>query len=343
MIVKRPEIERALDAGGGKCRLFLLYGPDEAGSRALADRLGKAFGPDAERIHLTGPMLKADPARLADEAGSISLFGGKRYIRVEPAGDEICDAVTALAEMPVDGNPVVVVAGALRKDSKLVKMVTADPAMSGCISYVPEGAEADRMAGALAREVGLMITADIARRLASACNGDRAILASEIEKLALFVDAAPNRPKEIDHDALDALGAAVQEGDMGRLVDAVLDGRMDAIEGALAQLAAEGIEGIPLIRALLRRLLQLAELRAQVSSTISVSTAMASQGKSLFWKDKESIGRQLSRWLPAALDTAITRLGVIERAIKASGSAGPLLLDEELFTIGRAAQRMQMN
>ena len=341
MIVKRPEIERALDAGGGKYRLFLLYGPDEAGSRALADRLGKALGADAERIDLSGTTLKADPARLADEAGSISLFGGKRHIRVEPGGDEICEAVTALAEMPVEGNPVVVVAGGLRKDSKLVKLVTADPTMIGCISYVPEGAEVDRMAGALAREAGLIIAPDIARRLASACNGDRAILASEIEKLTLFVDAAPGHPREIGHEALDALGAAVQEGDMGRLVDAVLDGRINAIEAALAELAADGIEGIPLIRAILRRLLQLAEFRAQVTGAASISAVMASQGKSLFWKDKDAVNRQLSRWQPAALDTAITRLTDVERAIKASGTAGPILLDEELFAIGRAAQRMQ--
>jgi DNA polymerase-3 subunit delta len=341
MIAKRPEIERALDASGTGHRLILLYGPDEAGSRALADRLGKAMGADAERVDLSGATIKNDPARLADEVGAISLFGDKRYIRVEPAGDEITDAVANLSAMGIDGNPVVVVAGALRKDAKLVKLAGADPAMLVFASYVPEGAEADRIAGALAREAGLLITPDIARRLAVACNGDRAILAREIEKLALYADAAPDRPREVGHDALDALGAAVQEGDMGRLVDAVLDGRMEAIEGALAELAADGIEGIPLVRALLRRLLQLGQFRAEMKGMNSASDVMASAGKSLFWKDKESIQRQLSRWQPDKIDTAISRLTEVERAIKSSGSAGPILLDEELFAIGRAAQRMR--
>jgi len=341
MIAKRPEVERALDAGGTGYRLFLFYGPDEAGSRALADRLGKALGPEAERIDLTGSAVKADPARLADEVGAISLFGGARYIRVEPAGDEIADAVASLVELGIEGNPVVIVGGALRKDSKLVKLVSTDPHMLAFASYVPEGIEADRIAGALAREAGLTISPDIARRLALACNGDRAILAQEIGKLALYVDAAPDRPREVGHDTLDALGAAVQEGDMGRLVDAVLDGRMDAIEAALAELAADGIEGIPLIRALLRRLLQLGQFRAEVQGSRSASDVMASAGKSLFWKDKEAIQRQLSRWRPEKIDTAIARLMDVERGIKASGSAGPILLDEELFAIGRAAQRMR--
>lgn len=341
MIVKRPEIERALDAGGAGHRLILLYGPDESGSRALADRIAKPLGADVERIDISGATLKSDPARLADEASAISLFGSKRYIRVEPAGDEIVDAVNALLELPTDGDPVVVVAGALRKDSRLVKLATASPGMLGFASYVPEGADADRMASAMARDNGLLITPDVARRLATACNADRAILAREIEKLALFVDAAPDRPRELGHEELDALGAASEEGDMGRLVDAVLDGRLDAFETALAQLAAEGIEGIPIIRAMLRRLLQLADFRSQVAEGSSVAGVMASAGKSLFWKDRDVVARQLSRWRPTQIATAIERLMACERAIKASGTAGPILLDEELLAIGRAARRMR--
>jgi DNA polymerase-3 subunit delta len=341
MIVKRPEIERTLDAGGKGYRLILLYGPDEAGSRALADRLGKAMGADADRIDLTGAAVKADPARLADEVSAISLFGGPRYIRVEPGGDEIADAAAGLSTLPADGNPVVVVGGALRKDSKLVKLASADPAMVAFASYVPEGVEADRIAGTLAREAGLSVTPDIARRLAAACNGDRAILAREIEKLALYVDAAPDRPREVGHDALDALGAAVQEGDMGQLVDAVLDGRLDAVEAALTELAADGIEGIPLVRALLRRLLQLGQYRADMAKGRSAADVMATSGKALFWKDKASVERQLGRWQADKIETAISRLTHVELAIKASGSAGPILLDQELFAIGRAAQRMR--
>lgn len=341
MIVKRPEIERTLDAGGAGHRLILLYGPDESGSRALADRIAKPLGTDVERIDLAGATLKADPARLVDEASAISLFGSKRFIRIEPAGDEIIDAVNALLELSSTSDPVVIVAGALRKDAKLVKLAAASPDVIAFASYVPEGADADRMTNSMARDYGLLITPDVARRLATACNGDRAILAREIEKLALFVDAAPDRPRELGHEELDALGAASEEGDMGKLVDAVLDGRLDAIEAALAQLAAEGIEGIPLIRAMLRRLLQLAEFRAEVARGSSVSNVMASAGKSLFWKDRDTVARQVARWRPAQIATAIERLMATERAVKASGTAGTILLDEELLAIGRAARRMR--
>ena len=93
MKVKEPQITKALDNPDGTVRLYLLYGPDDSGSRALAARLERAMGPDAERIDLDGATLKEDPARLADEAASFSLFGDKRHIRVT-GGDDCTNAAS---------------------------------------------------------------------------------------------------------------------------------------------------------------------------------------------------------------------------------------------------------
>ena len=126
MKANKAQIERALKAPDSEIRFVLLHGPDEAGSRALVKVLGTAMGADAEKIELGGAELKADPARLADEAASISLFGGTRYIVVEASGDEVLAAVEALIEAPTAGNPVAVVAGALKPSSKLLKLAIAD-------------------------------------------------------------------------------------------------------------------------------------------------------------------------------------------------------------------------
>jgi len=338
---QRGQIERALDAPQADCRLFLLHGPDESSSRDLAQRLARAMGADAERIDLGGAALKADSARLADEAASISLFGGARHIRIDPAGDEILEAVEALLEAPSAGNPVVAIAGALRKESKLLKLALASPMVLAFASYVPEGGDADRLAMTMAREHGLRMTTDLARRLAAATAGDRALLAREMDKLALYADASPEQPREIDHAALDALGAATDEGDLARLVDAVLSGRAEAADAELASLAGEGVEGVPVIRALLRRLLLLAQLRAETARGESIDAVMASSGKSLFWKEKPEVAKQLARWSPDKIETAIARLGEAERLLKSSGALGAIAVEEELLAIGRAAARMR--
>jgi DNA polymerase-3 subunit delta len=337
MKANRAQVERALRTGG-EARFFLLYGPDDSGSRALA-RL--AATPDCERVELTGAELRGDPARLADEAASLSLFGGARYVVVEPAGDECLAAVEALLEAPAAGNPVVLVAGALKPASKLLKLALASPAALAFASYPPEGRDAEQLAMEMARAQGLIVRPDVARRLADGAAGNRAVLGQELAKLADYLDAAPDRPQPLDHDAIDAVGAAAEEGDLSRLVDSVGGGDAKRLAAELGRLASEGVEGIPLIRAVLRRMSLLARLRAQVERGNSVDAVMASQGKSLFWKEKPAIAQQLGRWRGELLAKSVSRLVEAERQVKASGGLGAPAVNEELFAICRQAARLR--
>lgn len=340
MKANRAQVERALRSPADSL-FFLLHGPDEAGSRALAAMAALALGDEAERVELSGAELKSDPARLADEAASISLFGGARYIQIEPAGDEVVPALEALIEAPAAGNPVLLVAGGLRPASRLLKLALAEDRAVAFASYLPEGRELDRMVLDMARELGLIVRPDVASRIAEACGGNRAILALELDKFALYLDAAPDRPKPVEHETVEAVGVASEEGDLSRLVDGVGGGDARLVQAELLRLASEGVTGIPLIRAVLRRMTLLARLRAEVDRGNSVDAVMASQGKSLFWKEKPVIAQQLGRWRSELLAKSVGRLLEAERQVKASGGLGPAAVDEELFAICRQAARLR--
>lgn len=340
MKASRGEIERALKAPAG-ILFFLLHGPDDSGSRALAAMIGAALGAEAERVDFTGGDLKADPARLADEAASISMFGGARWIVVEPAGDESVPALEALLEAPAAGNPVVLLAGGLKPASKLLKLALGARQALAFASYLPDAREADRLAVELGRAEGLILRPDVARRIAESCGGNRALIARECAKFALYAGAAPEAPRAIDHDVVDALGADSDEGDLSRLVGSAASGDAAGLEAELARLHAEGQEGITLIRAMLRRMSLLARLRAEVEQGSSPAAVMASSGKSLFWKEKDEVGRQLARWRADLVAKAMSRLLEAERQVKASGGVGPLAADEELFAICRQAGRLR--
>ena len=332
-------LRRALDSADPDIRLYLLYGPDEAGSRALADRMKAALGQDAERIDLTSAMLKGDPARLADEAAAISLFGGKRWVRLDPCTDDALAAITALLQSPAAGNPVVAIGGTLRKDARLLKLVAGSKAVLTHVSYLPEGRDADAIVVAMGRDLGLQLRPEVARRLASATRGDRALIGQELEKLALYLDAAPDAPKPVEHETLDALGAATEEGDLSRLSHSIFAGQPPRADAELARLAGEGIEGVTVLRALTRRALQLAQLRGQMAQGDSVDRVMETAGKAIFWKDQPQIRDELSRWTPDALATAVTRLAEAERQVKAPGYPGHALVEEDLLAISRHAAR----
>src|SRR3546814_19262639 len=102
----RAEIARAVDRPDPALRLLLLHGPDEAGSRALGARFEAALGDGYERIDLAPGDLKADPARLTDEAAATSMFGAAMLIRISGIADDSADDVAALPDAPAAGNPV---------------------------------------------------------------------------------------------------------------------------------------------------------------------------------------------------------------------------------------------
>lgn len=340
MKANRAQIERALRAPAD-IRFFLLHGPDDSGSRALARLLAEGLGGEAERVELSGSELKADPARLADEAASMSLFGGARYVMVDPAGDESVPAVEALLEAAASGNPVLLLAGGLRPTSRLLKLALAEDRGMAFASYAPEGREADRLVLDLARERGLIVRPDVATRIAEYTGGNRAILALELDKFALYLDSAPDRPQPLEHDSVDALGAASEGGDLSRLVDSVGGGDPTMLHAELLRLAGEGVNGILLIRAVLRRMTLLAKLRAEVERGNSVDAVMASQGKAVFWKEKNAVAQQLARWRSDLLAKSVGRLLDAERQVKAPGGLGPVAVDEELFAICRQAARLR--
>lgn len=335
MKANKGQIERAFDAPDGTYRLFLLYGPDDTSSRALIQRLVRAMGPDSERVDLDGPTLKSDPARLADEAASLSLFGGKRYIIASVTGDESLTAIEGLMSATAGGNPVVILAGALKATSGLVKRLLNDPQAACLQSYPPSDSEFAQIASGLAREQGLRLGSNLDQRLVALCGGDRAVLAREIEKLALYLDASPASPKEAGIDDVEAIGAANDEPDLSGLTDAVLNGKADAMADHLFALAAEGVDGIAILRALNKRVQMLIKLRAEMAGGKGVDALVAP----LFWKERAPVSAQLRRWSPERLAIVAGRLLEAERGIKSSRSVGPLLADAELMTVARAARR----
>ena len=337
MKLVKGAIDRAIDRPDPATRFYLFYGPDDAGSRQLATRLLGSLG--AEKFSVLAATVKTDPAVLADEASAMALFGGPRAIWIEPAGDEIADGVMSVLNAGSVESPVIAIAGALRKTSALLKLAEAHGAAAAVVSYIPEGRDADQMVIATGRAEGLRIESDVAARLAAACGSNQAIVAQEVAKFALFLVAAPERLRDLTQDVVDLLGADSSEGNLMRLGDLALagDGRELLEEIDRASIAPN--EAIPAVRALQRRLLQLAPLRARIERGESVGGVMTSMGKALFWKDKPLMQKLLSNWSAERIAQAMERSAGLERAAIFSDEPPIAALGEELVAIARAAGR----
>jgi DNA polymerase-3 subunit delta len=82
--------------------IFLAYGPDAGLVRETAQRLIRKLTEDdpqsADIVVLEGADVDADPSLLAVEAKTISLFGGKRVVRVRGATKSLVMTLSELRE-----------------------------------------------------------------------------------------------------------------------------------------------------------------------------------------------------------------------------------------------------
>jgi DNA polymerase-3 subunit delta len=136
---------------------------------------------------------------------------------------------------------------------------------------------------------------------------------------------------------LDAVGADNDEHDIRQLGDLALLGNIAELAVAVERLRSTS-EAVPAIRAMQRRLLQVAPARARVERGERTGAVMASLGKSLFWKDKPLVEKILARWSAHELATISTRLGMLERKLMFSEIPEREALGEELLAIARKAR-----
>lgn len=316
-------------------RLYLFHGADEAGAADLARRLAATVA-DAERVDLDGATLKKEPGRLADEALSPSLFGDARLIRASVTEDSL-EAVSLLLDADRTGSPVIATAAGLKKSSKLVALVSGHARGLVVACYAPSAEEAEKIATTMLAQSGLRPGRGVAGRIAEASGGDRAVMSREIEKLALFLDAAPERPQDVAPGDLDAIGADLGETELTEAVEALLDGKPGVLGARLTRLDEGGASPVPWLRALQRKLTTIGDMRSAVDRGESPDEVL--KRNNIRWPRAERAGVELRRWNGVMIAEALRRIRDAEAAAMSSGTAGAVAAEHAAVALARRVAR----
>ena len=323
-----------------ECRIFYFCGPDEAGASDAANRIASLLG-DAEKVELTGAELKRDPVKLADEARSVSLFGDKRIIHIRATGDDAFDAVEALLESPVDGWPVLIVATSATDKSRIAKLLDSKPGTMVAMFYPPDLKSITDAVRDMGDAVGVKLNGALAERLARSTGLDTRMARSEIEKLALYLDAAPHAPREATAAALDEICATNEDDGFMPLVNVVLGGEARKLPGELARMREMDLNPVGLLLAFERRAAQLVQLAARMGERGDVTSFMEQEvaSKRIFFRDRADLTAQLRRWRGARLVRLTERLSMLHRTLISDNRNSELMLAQGLAEIARAAVR----
>ena len=228
-----------------QARVFYFCGSDEAGAADAAALVATRLGA-TERQDFTGAELKRDPIRLTDEARSTSLFGDSRMIVVTMSGDEAHDAIATLIADPVPGWPVLVVASGATDKSRVAKLLADRDDALVAVFYPPDLNGVSATVRNLAGAAGINMGTALAQSIALAAGLDTRIVRSEIDKLALYLDASAERPRNATAADCAAIGTATIDDTMTGLVNATLGGAVDRLNDELPRLASGDINPVHL-------------------------------------------------------------------------------------------------
>jgi DNA polymerase-3 subunit delta len=329
----------------GSVSIFFFCGPDEAGASAAARDLVSMLPDPGERVELSGGELRSDPAKLGDEARSSSLFGDSRHILVRANGDEAHDALRTLLETSDMGAgqacPVLVVATAATDKSRTAKLLEKRKDALVTMFYPPDLASVTHAVRAMGDGAGVQFNGGLAERIARAANLDVRLAQSEIDKLALYLDASPQSPKQVDSAALDAIGAVSDEDGFMSLVNAVLSGDQPKLAGEMVRMREMALNPVGLLLAFERRAAQLARIAARLGPRGSFDDLGKGEKAQLgiFFREEREIRNQYAYWRGPRLDRLTSRLVELHRELLANSQAAHLLLAQALTGMARRPAR----
>ncbi len=311
----------------------LIYGPDNGLVRERAQTLAKVAVDDPNDPFMVSEIAAStrrdDPSRLADEAASMSLMGGRRLVRLRDATDGVADHVKAMFDAGNIEALVVVEAGDLAARSRLRKLFEDTPDAAAIACY----ADDDRALSRVIRETlgrhDLEVSDDAMIFLLDNLGGDRMISRMELEKLSAYAAGA-------GRVSLDDATACVGDSAVIVLDDiafSTASGQQARLARALGRAFEEGNDPIRVLRVVARHFLRLHLAAGIVAGGESPDRATKMLRPPVFFKRQDEFRGQLRRWSPATLSSAIEALTGAEIACKSTGIPGEA-------TCGRALMRL---
>ncbi|MEO5805348.1 DNA polymerase III subunit delta [Devosia sp.] len=287
--------------------IFLAYGTDPGMVRETSQRLIRYFSADDPQasgaVTLDGAEIDADPSILAIEAKTISLFGGKRIIRVRNAGKSLVMTLTELADDPA-GAVIILEAGNLLPKDALRAFVEA--ARRG--RALPCFPDSDETLSALFRETfakeGIRADADVIQTMREIFGNDREITRRELEKLTLFAAQS----KVLTRD--DVLTLCSDNGAQitNTIIDAVGTGHPEKLELALNRALNSGIDVQRVLRVAALHFAELRQWRTQVDAGKSIRDVLGGARPKPHFSRTSVLEQQLRLWSDGAIATGCDRL-----------------------------------
>ena len=312
----------------GDCRVVLMYGEDVGMIHHRAEMLVRAVAGSLDDPFLVAELARGELDRLADEAASLPLIGGRRVVRVRDTTDAAIAPVQSVLNSRAQAL-VVLEAPGLATRSKLRTLLEAAPDGAAIACHPEEGRALEETIRRVLGEAAVSVEQDALGWLVGQLGADQVSTHAELEKLALY--AGPDGRIDLDmamYCVGDLAGLSLDDA-----LFAATAGDPATADRALELAIAEGTAPVSVLRAGLMHLHRLFRARLLMESGMSASDAAKAARPPVFFRRIGAFTKALSLWSSLSLATAMAGLSQAERNCKRTGAPDHTLSRHAVLTL----------
>jgi DNA polymerase-3 subunit delta len=322
--------------------VVLVYGPDAGLVRERVEALIAASVDDPNDAfavaRLDSEVIGANPGRLADEANTVPMFGGRRAVLLKVnSRHNIVPSVEAVLNDPPRECRVIIEAGELRKNAPLRAVCEKAKSAVAIPCYVDNAQALAQLINQEMKDASLSLADDARTALMSLLGGDRLASRSEIRKLTTYA-AGKNRVELAD---VMAVVSDASEIALDALLDATFAGKTAEVEREFNKASGEGSSAASIVSAALRHVAQLHRMRLMIDKGDSAEFAMMRGAPPVHFSRKTAVETALRRWSAPGLTRAMGQLAEASFEARRQAIVGPAVAQRALLSLAVSAKRRE--
>ena len=308
MIVKSFEINKI---NLKSLNFFLLYGENEGfKNQVIKKEFKNKFKEEVQKYE--EKEILNNESGFFDSLNSKSFFEKEKLIIINRCTDKIKNIIEEIIERDIGDIKIILNADILDKRSKLRAFFEKNK-QTVCIPFYADNSQTlSTIINNFFREKKISISQQTINLLVDRCRGDRQNLNNELQKIESYII----NKKNINPDEILKLTNLAENYNVSELIDGCLSKNLKKTINILNENNYSTDDCILITRTLLIKLKRLFKIKKELEVTKNIDNVITSFKPPIFWKDKETVKQQISKWNLKQIENLIFETNNIELLIK---------------------------
>ena len=307
-------------------KFFLLYGENEGLKDELTKNIEKKFDKNIYRYE--EKEILENKENFFNGILTKSLFESEKLLIISRVTDKIRTLIEEIVEKDISDITVIFIAGLLDKKSKLRAFFEKNK-KTICIAFYPDTHQTlNILANNYFKKKKISLSQEMINLIIERSRGSRQNLNNELDKIGNYCQ----NNNKINFEVLLKLTNLAENYNVSELTDVCLSRNTKRTAKILNENILSTDDTMLIIRTFLSKTKRLLKIQEEIKSNKNIENTLKNFKPPIFWKDKEIVKQQITKWTLSDLKKLIIEINDIELLLKKNSSNSINILSDFILT-----------